>query len=198
MIIGVTGNIGSGKSLACRLLAELGAAVIDADQVGHSLLLPEGAAYQPLLAAFGDSFLDSQGRIDRRALGGYIFADSSGQRTQQLNAITHPLIRDAIRHQLRDLEQQGRDLIVIEAALLLDSPLASLCHQVWLITAERETLLQRVQQRDHCSRQQAEQRLAQQAGEQQMAARCQRIFFNNGDAEALRQQLTQACAELRS
>ena len=117
--IGLTGNMGSGKSTAAAYLAQLGAAVIDADVIGHQIMAKGGRAYQPLLAAFGDSFLDRDGEFDRRALGKYIFSDASGQRTALLNSITHPLIRDEIRRQIADLDQQGYPAAVIEAAVLL-------------------------------------------------------------------------------
>ena len=147
-ILGITGNIGSGKSVATAYLETLGAAVIDADQIGHQIIRRGEAAYEPLLAAFGESFLDVKGEFDRQALGGYVFADKSGVRRRQLNSITHPLIRDRIAKQLEQYADQGYRLAVIEAALLFEAEMTGMMDRVWLIAAPREELLQRVTRRD--------------------------------------------------
>ena len=195
MIIGLTGNIGSGKSTACRFLAELGAAVIDADRIGHAVLRRGGAAYADIIAAFGTAFLDAEDEIDRRRLGEHIFADHSGRLRQQLNAITHPAICNEIRQQIGALQQQEKRGIVLEAALLLDSPLRELVDTCWLVTAPRDILLARVMARDGCRRQAAADRLAGQTPQEELAKRADRVFVNDGDTAALAAALAAAYAE---
>ena len=74
-VIGLTGGIASGKSTVAARLAELGAAIIDADRIGHDILAPDGPAYRPVVEAFGPDILAPDGAIDRRKLGARVFAD---------------------------------------------------------------------------------------------------------------------------
>ena len=106
MIIGLTGNMGSGKSLAARLLAEKGAAVIDADSIGHQVLLPGGAAYDRVIELFGPGFLNEDGSLDRRRLGDYVFADGSGERIRLLESVTHPAILEEISSRISFYRQK--------------------------------------------------------------------------------------------
>lgn len=197
MLIGLTGNIGSGKSSAARQLAGLGAAVIHADSLGHDVLLPRGPAYGPVLAAFGVDFLDSHGRIDRRKLGKYVFSDPTGQRLRRLEAITHPLIIRRIDEQLEIFRQQGRELIVLEAALLFNTPLQERMDEIWVVTAPRDILLQRVMKRDGCDLQTAEQRLNKQMPPEQMVALAHRVVVNDGTPQQLRKRLMELVAQVR-
>lgn len=196
MIIGLTGNMGSGKSLAAALLAELGAAVIHADTVGHEVLLPEGAAYGRVRALFGDGFLDDQGLLDRRRLGEFVFADASGKRLRLLESVTHPAIVEEIDRRVADFQAAGYSLIVIEAALFFDTPLEERVDEIWVVTAPRETLLSRIMARDCCGRQIAEERLAQQMSPEELARRADRVLVNDGSREQLAAALRQAVAAL--
>ena len=101
-IIGLTGNIAVGKSLVLGQLAGLGAAVVDADRVAHQVLRQGGAAYAPVLAAFGRDILGADGEIARGKLGAIVFADPSQLR--RLEAITHPAIRLEIDRRIRGAE----------------------------------------------------------------------------------------------
>lgn len=196
LIIGLTGNIGSGKSLAAAFLRELGATVIDADQVAHQVIAREGAAYQPLIAAFGPEFVDASGEIHRRALGAFIFADQSGERRCLLNAITHPPIRDEIRRRIDAAAAAGCPAVAVEAALLLQSELMPLIDEVWVITAPRETLIARVMARDDCDALTARNRLEAQLPAEEMMRRADRVFVNDGAPEQLRDALARAYAEV--
>ena len=195
MIIGLTGNIGSGKSTAGKILASLGAAVLDADAVGHDVLRRGGAAYADVVAAFGADFLNANGEIDRRRLGAHVFADASGRLRQRLNALTHPAICAEIERRIAALRSAGRRVIVIEAALLFDSPLCELADVCWLVTAPRETLLRRVAARDGCTAQAAADRLAGQTPQEELAKRADRVFVNDNGREALAAALSAAYAE---
>ena len=187
--IGLTGNMGSGKSTAAAYLAQLGAAVIDADVIGHQIIAKGGSAYRPLLAAFGDSFLDRDGEFDRRALGKYIFSDASGQRTALLNSITHPLIRDEIRRQIADLDQQGYPAAVIEAAVLFESEMAPLMDKIWLISAPQNELLTRIRQRDSLADDDILARLNRQMTPAQIAKLADIVIVNDGNLDQFREQL---------
>lgn len=197
MIIGLTGNMGSGKSLASRLLEQMGAAVIKADNVGHEVLLPQGAAYDKVLQLFGDSFLDDAGLLDRRRLGAYVFADDSGERLRRLESITHPAIVEEIRRRIEDFQQQGYRLIVVEAALFFGTPLEEMADEIWAVTAPRDVLLTRIMARDGCDRQTAENRLAQQLPPEEIARRSQRVLVNDGSPQQLAAAIRQILCELK-
>ena len=195
MIIGVTGNIGSGKSLAIKTLAQCGAAVIDADKVGHSVLLKGGAAYDKLIEAFGEEFLDENGEFIRSKLGAHVFSDPSGKRLETLNSITHPAIFLEVARLCEQRRAENYPMVVVEAALLLDSALIEIVEQVWLVTAPYEVLLDRVQKRDNCDRATAEQRLRSQRSTEEMIKMSDKVFVNDGEMDVFCEQIRQAYAE---
>ena len=197
MIIGLTGNMGSGKSLASRLLEQMGAAVIKADNVGHEVLLPQGAAYDKVLQLFGDGFLDDAGLLDRRRLGAYVFADGSGERLRRLESITHPAIVEEIRRRIEDFQRQGYRLIVVEAALFFGTPLEEMADEIWAVTAPRDVLLTRIMARDGCDLQTAENRLAQQLPTEEIARRSQRVLVNDGSPQQLAAAIRRILCELK-
>jgi dephospho-CoA kinase len=138
-IIGLTGNIATGKSAVMRLAAERGALTIDADRVVHELLAADAAIQQAVVAAFGPGVRRAGGGIDRVALGSIVFDDP--QRLRQLEAILHPAVRTEIA---RRVQTSDAPVIVIEAIKLLEGPLAALCDQVWVTACARETQMARL------------------------------------------------------
>lgn len=191
-IIGLTGNIGSGKSLAAAYLAELGAAVIDADKVGHEIIAPGRPAYEELIQAFGDRFLREDGGIDRRALGAYIFADTGGKRLSLLNSITHPRIHERIMELIGEYRLEGRAAVVIEAALLFDSEIKGITDENWLIVAPRELLLTRAAVRDSSDIVAVAARLDAQRSEAELRALADRVVVNDSGVEEFKKRLYQA------
>ena len=197
MIIGLTGNMGSGKSLAARLLAHMGAAVINADNIGHEVLLPEGAAYEKVLELFGDGFLDENGLLDRSRLGAFVFADASGERLRLLESVTHPAIVEEIKSRIDDFTRRGYRLIVVEAALFFGTPLETMVDEIWAVIAPREVLLARIMARDGCTREAAEGRLARQLPAEELARRSRRVLVNDSTPEHLESLIRQAVAQLQ-
>ena len=144
-IIGLTGGIGSGKSTVARFLAELGAVVLDADKIGHKLLLSGGGAWQPVVDAFGKQVVAPNGDIDRQELGQKVFADSEAR--IRLNRIMHPLIFYVVKAQLQEYRQKGAIVVVIEAPLLLEAAWKSVVDEVWVTVASESTILKRLRER---------------------------------------------------
>ena len=138
-IIGLTGNIATGKSAVMRLAAERGALTIDADRVVHELLATDAAIQGEVVAAFGPGVRRADGGIDRTALGRIVFGDAA--RLGQLEAILHPAVRLEIA---RRVQASDAPVIVIEAIKLLEGPLAALCDQVWVTACARETQMARL------------------------------------------------------
>ena len=137
-IIGLTGNIATGKSAVMRLAAERGALTIDADRVVHELLAGDAAIQEAVVGAFGPG-VRRAGGIDRAALGAIVFGDAD--RLRQLEAILHPAVRAEIA---RRVQTADAPVIMIEAIKLLEGPLAVLCDQVWVTACARETQMARL------------------------------------------------------
>jgi dephospho-CoA kinase len=116
--LGLTGNIGCGKSTVAAMLADMGAVVVDADQVVRELLSPGGAAEAAVLAAFPGA-RGTDGAIDRRALAAIVFADAA--RRRELERIVHPLVLERSEAEARDARARGAKLFVHEAALLFEA-----------------------------------------------------------------------------
>ena len=149
-VIGLTGGIGSGKSVVSQFLAELGAVVIDADKVGHEALKRDTDLYREVVTAFGQQILKSSGEIDRNKLGQIAFGNP--ELLARLNQIMHPRMYDMVKAQIEDYRQQGVGVVVLEAPLLLKADWTSLVDEVWVTTASEATVLRRLQERRGLSR----------------------------------------------
>ena len=134
--------MGSGKSTVCNMLVDLGAKKIDADEVGHSIYLPGTPGYKAVIDAFGNGITDLAGVIDRKKLGNIVFEDES--KRLLLNKITHPLIEQAIRTQLKEYKEQGVEVVALEAALLIEAGYTKMVDEVWLTVAPLEVMIERL------------------------------------------------------
>ncbi len=161
-VLVVTGQTGTGKSTVCRWLAQRGAFVIDADRVGHEVLL-QPAIRDRLVEVFSPEILDEEGVIDRRALGRKVFADEAA--LAELNLIVHPPLVERVEARIQELRQScAVELIVVDAALHFLFKRRIECDAVLLTVTGREEQLRRIMSRDGIGREEAENRLARQAG----------------------------------
>jgi len=142
VIIGLTGNIGTGKSTVAGILVDLGSAHIEADSIGHELLLSRGSVYTAVLSAFGKDIAGTAGQIDRQKLGKLVFSDLSAR--ERLNAIMHPAIQEEAKRRIDDYRTNGEKAVVLEAALLYEAGWESMVDQIWVTYASYETAVQRV------------------------------------------------------
>ncbi len=156
-IIGITGLIGSGKSTVAAILAELGAAVIDADEVAHSIYEPGTQGWKTLVEAFGTGIVTPGGKIDRPELARIVFTDASA--LSRLNLITHPLISAEISKRLANLRRRGTKVAVVEAALLIEAGWAPKMDEIWVTTAPRQTLYRRLREKQGLSQPEARSRM---------------------------------------
>ena len=190
-IIGLTGNIAVGKSLVMAMLADLGAATVDADEVAHGVLLREGGAYKAVVAAFGTGILDVRGDIDRRALGAIVFNDDAA--LERLEAITHPVIRSEIDRRARAAAQ---DVVVIEAIKLLEGGLKDVVDAVWVVNASEERQLARLMAGRGLPADEAARRIALQNSQAEKLRQADVVIENDGDLAATRAQVERAWADL--
>ncbi len=143
--IGITGPIGCGKSTVAGWLAELGATVVDADQVARAVVEPGEPALADVLERFGPAVRADDGSLDRAALGRIVFADPEALAT--LEALLRPAIRERILAALDAATVAGAPAIVVEAIRLVEGGLAALCDEVWLVTCEAATQRARLDSR---------------------------------------------------
>jgi len=119
--VGLTGDLGSGKSTAARMLAERGALVLSSDEMGRALMHPGQAAYAQIVATFGSEIVAADGTLDRKKLAALAF-DAKNPRVEELNAIIHPAVIDAQAEQLSELEKTSPDaIVVVESALIFST-----------------------------------------------------------------------------
>lgn len=185
LTIGLTGGIGSGKTAMGRMLAELGATVIDADKVAHAVYQPGAPAYDDVVQAFGREILAPDGTIDREKLGPIVFADPAA--LKRLNAIVHPRTFDRMRQMVAEIRARGeRKPIVIEATVLIEANWQPLFDEIWLVTAPRERVIERIERDRGMKRAQTEARIKAQLSDQERRKHATRVIENYGTLEELR------------
>jgi dephospho-CoA kinase len=143
--IGITGPIGCGKSTVAGWLGELGAGVIDADQVARQVTGPGERAVAEIAAAFGADLVRPDGSLDRAALGRIVFSDAAA--LAALEAIVHPAVRPVILAEMAAAERAGAPAVVVEAIKLVEGGLADLCDEVWLIVCSTNVQMARLRAR---------------------------------------------------
>ena len=186
-VIGLTGNIATGKSVVRRMLEHLGAYTIDADALSHRVIAKGAPGYQPVLNTFGTWVLNKDGQIDRDKLGRLVFADA--QALKQLEDIIHPYVRQAIDILVRRASQP---VVVIEAIKLLESGLQDLCDSIWVTDAPQHVQIERLIRKREMSPETALQRVHAQSAQKQKLAAADVIITNTGSYENLWRQVSEA------
>ena len=181
--IGLTGGIGTGKSLVSNLLNDLGATIVNADLLGHESYLPDTVVFDMVVDAFGDQIVGEDGTVDRKKLGPIVF--SSPQNMSKLNAIMHPLIRDMIQSQLEEYSSNGTDVVVVEAAVLIEASWQDLFDEVWVVTSDKETVIERLKDRNSLSREDAIARIESQMSNDERVGHSNVVISNDGTTDEL-------------
>ncbi len=183
-LLGLTGNIGCGKSTVGRMLAERGAAVRDADQVTREVMRPGDPAYHAIVDAFGPTLLTAPGGpIDRTALGRIVFADQA--KLRQLEQIVHPATRAQILRWLDDEETHAassnrRPVAVLDAVKLIESGYPALCDAVWVVVCDPEEQVRRLVESRGMLPADARQRIAAQPPQAAKVATADIVIDNSG------------------
>jgi dephospho-CoA kinase len=174
VVIGLTGGILSGKSTISGMLAEKGAIIIDADQIGHEAYKPHTKTWQELVNTFGDSILKQNNEVDRKKLGDIVFADT--QALERLNEIVHPRIRAMVQKELDHLEGDGIAVVILEAALLIEADWKDLVDTVWVTVAPEDVVLKRLRERGGLSEDQARARIGSQISSEERSKHADEII----------------------
>lgn len=192
-MLGLTGGIAGGKSTVSKRLAELGAFIIDADLVSREVI-ESPAVLGELRRAFGEGIFGEDGRLIRRALAAEAF--KTQQSAELLNRIMHPAIMSEIKSRRAYAEALGcYPLIVIDAALLIESGFHTECSGVWLIACDEETRIKRAAERDGVTLEEARQRVKRQMSDEQKALFATRVIHNDGTVEELMRKVDEAFAQ---
>lgn len=182
--VGLTGGIASGKSTVCKIFAERGATIIDADDIVRAICQPGEPAYQEIIAHFGHKVLLTDGQLNRQALRDIIFNDNDARKA--LEAIIHPTVRQQLSLQL---QQNIAAVTLVAVPLLIEANMQDLFDRVLLVTANRANQLKRLLSRDGISPALAGQMIAAQIDDQVRLHYADDIIDNNGDVQMLTSQI---------
>lgn len=190
-LIGLTGNIGTGKSVVRRMLGHLGAYGIDADALGHRAIMKGAPGYQTVVDTFGRFVLDKDGNIDRQKLARIVFENPAA--LKELEAIIHPLVSRAIDILVQRTPHQ---VIVIEAIKLFESDLAAKCDTVWVTYTPESMQVQRLTERRSMSDMEALSRIKQQSSQKEKIANADLVVVNDSTFEKVWKQVYSAWNKL--
>jgi dephospho-CoA kinase len=183
IVIGLTGGIGTGKSEVGRILATLGAVVIDADQLGHHAYTPHTEIWHEVVKAFGEGILQASGEIDRKQLGAIVFADP--EQLARLNGIMHPRMARMVSQQIEKLREEGASAVVVEAAVLFEAGWDSMVDEVWTTESPLDNVADRLMARNGLDRAEVVKRIKSQMSSEERSARSRVVVDNSKDVDTL-------------
>ena len=183
-VIGLTGGIATGKTLVSETLGALGATIINADLVGHEAYLPGTETWRAVVDAFGEDIVGDDGQIVRPKLGAIVFSDPA--KLELLNSIVWPRIYAMLKERVAELAADGVEAVVIEAALLIEAGWTPIADEVWVLTAPRETALERLTGRG-LPTEQANARIDSQMPQDERVSHADAVIANDGGMDELEQ-----------
>lgn len=191
-VIGLTGNIATGKSVVRKMLQHSGAYTIDADQLAHQTMMPGAPAYKPVVETFGQLILGPDKRINRQMLGQIVFSNPDA--LKKLEAITHPIVRQAINALVSRSKQR---VIVIEAIKLLEGDLKTWVDTVWVINASKQSQYKRLVGQRKMSEADAKQRILSQNSQEDKVKQAKVVISNDGNVDATWKQVQTQWEEIK-
>jgi len=183
-LIGLTGNIATGKSVVLEIIRRLGAKVIDADALVHQLTVQGMPVWQAILDEFGEGILGPEGEIDRGKLGGIVFANAESLR--RLEAIVHPAVTARV-NQL--IHQATEPVVVLEAIKLIETGRHCICDALWVVTCSKEQQLERLMRTRKLSREEALLRIEAQPPQEDKIALADVVIDNSGTLKETEEQV---------
>jgi dephospho-CoA kinase len=190
-VIGLTGNIATGKSVVRRMLEHLGAYTIDADALTHRTYAKGAPGYQQVIDRFGKWLVGKDGEIDRSKLGNLVFNDPEAM--NQLEAIVHPLVRQAAEMLIKRATQP---VVVIEAIKLLEGDLRKVCDTIWVTNAPEEVQIERLMRKRGLTRDKALERIKAQSPQSAKVKLANIVLTNTGSYDDLWKQVSAAWKEI--
>ncbi len=187
MLIGLTGNIATGKSTVARMLAGLGATVVDADLVAHQVMRAGTPVHQAVVDAFGPGVVDADGEIDRARLGERVFSDPAA--LARLDGIVHPAV---IAEVAGRIAAAATRVVVVEAIKLIEAGMAAACQSVWVTACAPEQQVRRLMADRRLSEAEARRRVLAQSPQEEKIARADVVIDTSGSMEQTQAQVEAA------
>ena len=189
--IGLTGGIGSGKSVVSDFFSLLGVAIIDTDVIAHELVTPQSDAFNEIIKHFGHTLIDSKGKLNRKALAKIVFDDETQR--ERLEKILHPRINQEIDRQIKDLESANKKIhtnyVIIVIPLLFEANLSHMVDRILVIDSDEQQRIQRVQNRDSRSKKDIQAIIKNQIDPATRLSQADDIIENNGNLLQLQSQV---------
>ena len=186
-IIGLTGNIGTGKSTVGKMLAGLGARYIDADRIAHRVMQRGQPAYQAVVAEFGENILDAKGEIDRAKLGSLVFGDPA--RLERLEQIVHPVVLQQVAQEVARAQEP---VVVLDAIKLIESGMNTACDVLWVVTCREEQQVARLMKTRGMTETEALLRIRSQPPQEEKVRLADVVIDNSGSLARTRRQVLSA------
>ncbi len=183
-IFGITGGSGSGKTSVSDILKELGVKIIDTDTAARAVVAKGSDCLKELTAYFGSSILNGDGTLNRKKLADTAFSDT--EKTAALNRITHKYIKEEV---IRAINSSSAPLIGIDGAVIIGSGIDDLCEFIVSVTADRDTRIKRIKERDAITDAQAAARLDAQPSDDFYISHSLYVIDNSAGRDALRKQV---------
>ena len=186
-VIGLIGGIGSGKSSVSEILKSLGVDVIDADKVGHEAYTPDSEGWRKVISVFGQDIVGPDKQIDRKKLGSIVFSDPNEM--DKLNKLMHPIIHDLVKEKIKNFSDQGVNVVLLEAAILIEANWQDLTDEIWLAKANQEVVIERVQLRNNFTREEIIKRIQSQMSNDEREKHADVVIDNDGTIEQLQEKV---------
>jgi dephospho-CoA kinase len=195
IVIGLTGGIASGKSAVSDMMERLGAVVIDADKMGHAAFLPDTDAWREVVATFGNGILGDNNEINRSKLAGIVFHDAEA--LERLNAIMHPMMYRIAEQRIEALREEGADVVVLEAALLIEANWTNLVDRVWVVITPESVAIDRLRSQKGFTEEQARARIQAQMPTAERSKYADVKIENDSSMDSLRDKVEGLWRQLR-
>lgn len=182
LVIGLTGNIGCGKSSLSKILKDNSLDIIDADIISREIM-SNNKLLEEVFQVFGEDVKDKDGTLNRKKLASIVFSDD--KKLIALNDITHPAIKNEIKRRIKDIENKGRNIVIVDAALLIEGKFLDLIDKLIVITCDEKEQLNRVMDRDNSNMDESLNRISSQMSQDEKVKFGDYIIDNSGSLEEL-------------
>lgn len=186
LVLGLTGNIGCGKSSVSTIFMKNNIDIVDADIVARNIF-EDKDLLNKVFSIFGENIKNNDGSLNRKALGNIVFNDD--KKLMTLNNLAHPKIKENILNKVKEYKNQGKKIVVIDAALLIEDNYLHHIDKLILVTCEKEIQIKRIIARDNCTEQEAISRINSQMSQDDKVKFADYIIDNSSSFENLEQQV---------
>jgi len=188
LVVGLTGGIASGKSVVSKMLRELGAFLIDADELSREVMLPHKRCWEKVIVSFGREILQKDLTINRKKLADFVFNDP--KRLSKLNSLVHPEIMRLIEEKLEEIKREdAQAIVIVDAALLAETGMYKKFDKLVVVHARQNTQLKRLMARNGISQYEAQKRIDSQMPFDEKVKLADFVIENDGSLKETRKQV---------